>query len=236
MEVSSAQQLERAKQHFELKDYHGAIHLLEEIIEEGRAFADAHHLLGLSYQLIGQPDRALDCFSRALELNPQYVEAHVHRGVVLAELGREAEASESFSAARENGGGDRGGVPLHHASKLANLHAELGDAYAQAGALNRAIEQYQAALQLGPMFHDLRYKLGRYLLDAGRSLEAREELEQVVGARPGSPAARSAYALASYLSGDSATAREALQAVLKDHPDDTRAKSYLHMVERAARS
>ena len=71
MEVSSAQQLDRAKQHFELKDYHGAIHLLEELIEEGRAFADAHHLLGLSYHLVDQPERALQSFDTALQLNKQ---------------------------------------------------------------------------------------------------------------------------------------------------------------------
>ena len=235
MEVSSAQQLDRAKQHFELKDYHGAIHLVEELIEEGRAFADAHHLLGLSYHLVGQAERALGCFEHALTLNDKYVEAHVHRGVVLAELGRDEEASESFQNARECGGGERGGVPMHQAAKLANLHATLGDAYGLAGSVNLAIEQYRSALLLGPNFHDLRYKLGRYLLDAGRSLEAREELEQVVEARPGSSAAKSAYALACYLSGDSTTARSVLEQVLAEQPDDVRARSYFHMVSRGAR-
>jgi tetratricopeptide (TPR) repeat protein len=232
MEVSSSQQLDRAKQHFELKDYHGAIHLLEELIEEGRAFADAHHLLGLSYHLVGQPERALACFETAIRLNDRYVEAHVHRGVVLAELGRDEEAGEAFEQARDSGGGERGGVPTHHAAKLANLHAALGDAYALAGAVSKAIEQYRAALQLGPEFHDLRYKLGRYLLDAGRSLEAREELEHVVEARPGSSAAKSAYALACYLSGDATTASAVLEGVLAEQPDDVRARSYYHMVSR----
>lgn len=235
MEVSSAQQLDRAKQHFELKDYHGAVHLLEELIREGRAFADAHHLLGLSYHLVGQPERALECFDRALALNDRYVEAHVHRGVVLAELGRDEEASIAFQDARESGGGERGGVPSHHAAKLANLHAQLGDAYALAGNASEAIEQYRTALQLGPTFHDLRYRLGRYLLDAGRSLEAREELEHVVDARPGSSAAKSAYALACYLSGDATTARTMLDRVLADHPDDVRARSYAHMVSRGVK-
>lgn len=233
MELSATQQVERAKQHFELRDYHGAIHLLEEIIETGRAYADAHHLLGLAYQMIGQPDRALAAFDRALVLNPRYVEALMNRGVVLAELGREDEAAAAFAAARENGGAERGGVPAHHAAKLANLHAALGDAYAAAGALDRAIEQYRAALYLGPTFHDLRYKLGRYLLDAGRSLEAREELEAVVQARPDSPQARTALALACFLSGDAATARQTLEHVLSAHPDNVRARVYLHMVQRA---
>jgi tetratricopeptide (TPR) repeat protein len=233
MELTPAQQLERAKQHFELHDYHGAIHLIEELVEQGKAFADAHNLLGLSYQMINQGERALAAFDRALQLNPRYVEALINRGVVLAELGRDDEASAAFTAARGCGGGDRGGVPAHFAAKLANLHAALGDAYAQAGALDRAVEQYRAALQLGPTFHDLRYKLGRYLLDTGRSLEAREELDAVVQARPASVQARTAFALACFLSGDGQTARRALEQVLSTHPDHVRARVYLQMVERA---
>jgi tetratricopeptide (TPR) repeat protein len=234
MEVSASQQLERAKQHFELTDYHGAIVLLQELVDEGRAFADAYHLLGLCEHMVGQPERALAAFDHALRLNPRYIEALLHRGVVLAELGREDEAADAFRAARESGSGERAGVPVHHADKLANLHADLADAYAQAGALSRAIEQLRAALELGPAFHDLRYRMGRYLLDSGRSLEAREELERVVDARPGSTEARCAYALACYLSGDAPTAREQLDAVLATDPTHIRATAYRELVERAS--
>jgi len=234
MEVSASQQLERAKQHFELTDYHGAVVLLQDLVDEGRAFADAYHLLGLCFQMLGQADRALAAFDHALTLNPRYIEALLHRGVVLADQGRDEEAAAAFRTARESGSGERAGVPIHHADKLANLHAGLAEAYAQAGALTRAIEQLRAALELGPAFHDLRYRLGRYLLDSGRSLEAREELEQVVGARKGSTEARCAYALACYLSGDSLTAAEQLDIVLGNHPDHVRAKAYRELLDRAA--
>ena len=233
MEVSASQQLERAKQHFELTDYHGAIVLLQELVDEGKAFADAHHLLGLCLHMVGQAERALASFDQALKLNPRYVEALLHRGVVLAEQGRDDEASAAFQAARESGTGERAGVPVHHADKLANLHADLAEAYAQAGSLTRAVEQLRAALELGPAFHDLRYRLGKYLLDCGRSLEAREELELVVAARPGSTEARCAYALASYLSGDVLTAREHLDHVLRERPGHVRARAYRDLVERA---
>src|SRR5256884_1461303 len=54
----------------------------------------------------------------------------------------------------------------------------------EAGALPQAIEQYQTALALGPTFHDLRYKLGRMLLQGGQALEAREQFEIIVRNRP----------------------------------------------------
>lgn len=234
MDVTPAHLLDRAKERFELQDYFGAIHFLEELIAGGRAFADAHHLLGVCYQLVGQTERALTCLDDAIRLNPQYVEARIHRGVILGELGRSGEAEGDFEAAREAGGTRRGGIPAHHAAKLANQHAGLGEAYAEAGALDRAIDQYRAALELGPTFHDLRYRLGRLLLDAGRALEARDVLEEVAEARPGSSEVRCAVGLAAYLSGDAASARDIWEAVARAHPGDPRAGAYLAMLSRAA--
>src|SRR5205809_14641 len=88
MDVSPEHLVEQARERFQLQDYYGAIHLLEEVLGTGRAFADAHHLLGLSYSLVGQSEQALTQLDRALTLNPQYVEALVHRAIVLNELGR----------------------------------------------------------------------------------------------------------------------------------------------------
>ncbi len=235
--VSSArasQAIALARERFDLQDYYACIHLLEELIDEGRAFADAHHLVGLSYQLIGQPERALEAFETALELNPRYIEAHIHRGIVLGELGRSMEAAEAFATAREIASDSRGELPRHHSGKLANLHADLGEAYAEAGALTEAINQYQAGLRLRPEFHDLRYRLGRLLLEAGRSLEAREEFERVVRARPAAPDPQAALGLACYVSGDAASAREAWERLLRERPEDVRAKAYLAMLERGS--
>src|SRR5436309_604376 len=104
MDVSPEHLVDQARERFQLQDYYGAIHLLEEVLATGRAFADAHHLLGLSYSLVGQPDNALAQFDRALQLNPRYVEALIHRAIVLNELGREDEADAMFRRAGRLGG------------------------------------------------------------------------------------------------------------------------------------
>jgi tetratricopeptide (TPR) repeat protein len=234
MDVSPAQQLQLAKSRFALHDYHGAIHLLEELVGQGRAFADVHHLIGLSYELVEQPERALEAFDRALSVNPNYVEAHIHRGIVLASLGREEEAEQAFDSARKTGGVKRGGVSAHHAAKLANKHADLGEAYAEARDLERAITQFERAMELGPTYHDLRLRLGRLLLDAGRTLEAREELEIVAKARPDMIEGRAAFGLACYLCGDASTARATWQELAQQYPEDRRVKAYLSMLDRSA--
>jgi tetratricopeptide (TPR) repeat protein len=224
--------LARARERFVLQDYHGAVHLLEEIAASGHAFADAHHLLGVSLSLLGMTERALAEFDRALALNPRYLEALIHRGLVLNELGRSAEAEESFRRAALADTGSIGGFPAPVAAQLANRHADLAQAYAEVGSLPDAIEQYRRALELGPTFHDLRYRLARVLLEAGRALEAREELEQVVAARPGFVDAGAALGLARYLSGDGDGAREVWKATLARRPDHARVGAYLEMVGR----
>lgn len=234
MDTRPAQLLAQANERFAMDDYYGAIHFLEELTASGRAFADAHHLLGLCYYMVGQRERALEAVDRALKLNPHYLEALMHRAVVLGSLGRADEAVDAFAAARSAGAAGRAGVPAHYANKLANQHAELGEAYMEAGALGQAVEQYQEALRLGPAFQDLRYRLARLLLEAGRFLEAREELEKLVAARPESPDARATLGLACYLGGDAKGARDIWTKLARERPGDPRVRAYLAMAERAS--
>jgi tetratricopeptide (TPR) repeat protein len=225
--------LARARERFVVQDYYGVVHLLESVVDSGRAFADVHHLLGVSLSLLGQNERALQELERALALNPGYVEALIHRGLVLNDLGRTGEAEEAFSRASASLSHPTGGIPAPAAAQLANRHADLADTYAGAGAVDRAIEQYQQALELGPQFHDLRFRMARLLLEAGRALEAREALEEVLRARPSFVDAEAALGMAHYLSGDAGGAREIWQDCLSRRPENARVEAYLGMLNRA---
>ena len=224
--------LTRARERFAVQDYYGTVHLLDDIVQSGRAFADVHQLLGVALSMLGQRERALQEFARALELNPRYLEALIHQGLVLSELGREAEAEESFRRASASIAPPSEGLPAPVAARLANAHAELAEAYAEAGALNRAIEQYQRALELGPAFHDLRYRMARRMLEAGHALDAREALEGVLRERPGFVDAQVALGLAHYLSGDALAAREIWRECLSRRPENARVDAYLAMLGR----
>jgi tetratricopeptide (TPR) repeat protein len=224
--------LARARERFVVQDYYGAVHLLESIVDSGRAFADVHHLLGVSLSLLGQTQRALRELDRALELNPRYVEALIHRGLVLNELGRTDEAEAAFNQAAANIDQPTAGLASPVAAQLANRHADLAETYAGAGAIDRAIQEYERALELGPEFHDLRYRMARLHLEAGRALEAREALEKVLQARPSFVDAQAALGLAHYLSGDADGAREVWQACLAKRPENSRVEAYLAMLSR----
>src|SRR3989442_163529 len=210
MDVSPEHMVEQARERFQLQDYYGAIHFLEEVIASGRAFADAHHLPGLSLSLVGQPEPALAQLDRALHLNPHYVEALIHRAIVLNELGRETEADQAFRRAGQFAAERRQGFPGHVAAKLANQHAALGEAYLEAGGLAQAIAQYETALALGPSFHDLRYKLGRILLQAGRAPHPPGQVETNVRQPPAHPDAAAMPGLAGHFVCDRAADHEEL--------------------------
>src|SRR5204863_3108783 len=92
MDVSPEHLVEQANERFQLQDYYGAIHLLEEVVAAGRAFADAHHMLGLRNSPVGRKDQVLANSAGALALNPHSAEPLVPRAIGLNELGRETEA------------------------------------------------------------------------------------------------------------------------------------------------
>ena len=91
----------------------------------------------------------------------------------------------------------------------------------------------QQALELGPHFHDLRYRMARLLIEASRPLEAREALEEVLRERPNFIDAQAALGLARYLSGDTAGAREVWQSCQESRPENARVDAYLAMLDRA---
>ena len=99
-------------------------------------------------------------------------------------------------------------------------------------AIEQAIEQFYRAVELGPGFADIRYRLARTLLESGDALAAREELERVVQDRPNFLDALASLGLARYLSGDVAGAEQVWRECLLERPKNARVEAYLAMLER----
>lgn len=221
-----------ARERFAARDYRGAALLLASAIEAGQGYADTYHLLGLCHALIEQREEALRSFDDAIRLNPRYVEAHLNRAIVLSDLGREREAEEALAHAQELGRPDSTGFPTMVANRLANMHAELGRAYREAGALRAATAQFQSALAIRPAFADLRLELARTLLDAGQPDDAAHELDVILQARPDWLDAMLARGLAAYLAGDLDQAKAVWERASERHPEEPRLETYRSMLAR----
>ncbi len=190
------------------------------------------NLLGLSLSLAGDLEAALSEFTRAVELNPAYVEANLNRAIVLNDLGRFAEAQEAFRQAWESE--DHHGLrfPKSAAARLANLHGELGDLYLELGGRTEALAQYRAATRLRPDFLDLRNKLARALIEANDLAAARTELEEVLAQNPEYSDARVNLGLVYYRQADEEAAAREWRFCLQKRPDHPKARAFLKMLRR----
>lgn len=224
--------VDRARERFAVRDYHGAVLLLEEAVTHGCGYADAFNLLGLSLALVDRPLEALSAFDRAVAQNPRYVEAHLNRAVLLNGLGRTDEAEASFALAEEFGRVDATGYPAVVGNRLANAHAALADEYRGAAAWDEAVAQYRRALDLRPAYADIRLSLARTLLDAQRYSPAAEELDRVLAGQPDLLEALLLRGLAAYFAGDLPGARTRWDRAAAMHPSDTRVEIYRSMLTR----
>jgi tetratricopeptide (TPR) repeat protein len=221
-----------ARERFAARDYRGAAVLLASAIDAGHGYADAHHMLGLCYAMTELREEALRAFDEALRLNPRYVEAHLNRSIVLSDLGRAADAEAALTRAQDLGRPDATGYPTMVANRLANMHAELGRAYREAGALAEAIAQFRAALAIRSGFADVRLDLARALLEAGDLAEAARELDDVLLKRPDWLEAMLLRGLAAYLAGDLERAAKVWGSASERHPEDSRLETYRSMLAR----
>jgi tetratricopeptide (TPR) repeat protein len=227
--------LTAARERFATRDYRGAALLLDSAIRSGQGYADAHHLLGMCYALTEQPEQALHCFDAAVRLNPRYVEAHLNRAIILGDLGRGAEAKQGMEQALSLGAPDASGFPSMVGDRLANMHADLGRAYREAGAFSRAVEHLQTALDLRPSFADLRLDLARARLEAGDPASAGAELDAVLEKHPDWLDAMLLRGLAAYLSGNLEQAKAVWDRASERNPDEPRLESYRSMLARRLR-
>ena len=192
---------------------------------------ELHHA-ALCLSMLGEPERALEHFDRALAANPGYVEAHINRALTLNELGRFEEAREAFELAGQHEQHSGGEFPAAATARLANAHAAVGDLYVHTGAHLLAAEQYRRALELRPGFHDIRNKLAVCLMEVGDLQGATAELQQVLDANPRFLDARMNLGLAYYRSGLLGDALREWELSAQQAPEHPQVRAYLALVER----
>ncbi|MBV8975383.1 MAG: tetratricopeptide repeat protein, partial [Sinobacteraceae bacterium] len=113
--------------------------------------------LGVALEAVGREREALECFERAIALDPNLGSAHHNRAMLLARAGAHERALQSFDRALA--------LQPHHAA----LHANRASTLKELGRLSEAEEGYSLALAIEPedavVLHGralVRYLLGRY--------------------------------------------------------------------------
>ena len=223
--------LSRGREHYQKREFDKADYILREVIEHADGFADVFDMLGVIAHSRGDLHAAARYFERAVSLNSSYTEALLNLAVTYNDLGRYEAARQIHSKVRKLGSAGPVQMDPFARGKIANMHADLGQAYSEVGIVHEAIEQYLKAVQLCPTFADLRTRLGSLYRDAGDLALAREQYEAAKLANPKYVHARVLLGVTLFSLGDTAGALNEWREALVLDPDNKSAQMYVRVAE-----
>jgi tetratricopeptide (TPR) repeat protein len=224
------------REHYANREFEKAEQLLRDLLQEEDRYADVHDMLGVIAHSRGNFLIAERHFERALQLNPNYTEAALNLAVTYNDRGKYEKAREVYSRIRVGPTGTTGGLDPFARGKLANMHADLAEAYHDAGLIREAIREYEKATELCPQFADLQTKLGTLLRELNDLPGARARYEAALQAKSSYVPARLQLGVTLLSLGDQAGAEEAWRQVISVDPENSQAKMYLRMLEKTRAS
>ena len=128
--------------------------------------------LGLAFNALNQHQKALDSFDLAIQLQPDFFEAHGNRGAMLAALGQHGDAIESYRKA------------LAIRPDFADAHCNLGSALTQLQRYDEALASLDRALALRADYPDALYNRGNALKPLQRYEEALASYDRAIALQP----------------------------------------------------
>jgi tetratricopeptide (TPR) repeat protein len=224
------------REHYAKRELDKAEQLLRMVLEEEDRYADVHDMLGVIAHSRGNFLVAERHFERALELNPSYTEAALNLAVTYNDRGKYEKAREVYSRIKVGQPGTAGGLDPFARGKIANMHADLAQAYHDAGLAREAIAEYEKATVLCPQFADLQTKLGAILRETNDLTGARTRYEAALHSKPTYVPALLQLGVTLLSLGDPSGAEDNWKQVIAIEPENSQAKMYLRMLERTRNS
>jgi len=221
--------LDQGHDAFRAGEYDRAERFLREVAKP-KSFADVHNMLGFIYHRKGRYQQAAGCFEEALRINPSYLEAALNLVVTYNELGRYAEAQKVYERATERSHSAPRRLNEFARGKIANMHADVAEAYRASGMYADAAAEMEKALKLCPAFVDLRSRLGVIESERGRLRQAVEVFRRVKKEKPGYIPGRLHLGFVLYRMGKRKAAVTEWKNVLGIDPKNESAKLYLQMI------
>lgn len=218
------------REHFDRREYERAEHVLRQVLDKTDRYADVYNMLAVILHERGDFVAAEQHFERAVELNPNYTEALLNLAVTYNDLGKYEAARQVYARIRRDDG-QAGVADPFIRGKIANMHADLSQAYVDAGCKQDAIEQLKRAVELCPGFADLQTRLGSLYRDSDSFALARQHYEAARAANPNYAPARVLLGVTLLSLGEIDQATAEWREVLTIDPENRSAKMYLRMVE-----
>jgi tetratricopeptide (TPR) repeat protein len=219
------------REHYQKREFEKAEYLLKQVVQQTDRFADVFDMLGVIAHSQGDFAEAERSFEKAVSLNPNYTEAQLNLMVTYNDLGKYDSAREIYARIRGRAAGGDGPADPFAMGKIANMHAEISQAYQDAGMIAEAVIELERAVALCPTFADLRTRLATLYRDTGHKERAREQLEIVKQHNPSYIQARVLLGVALLSAGEYDAAIGEFQAVIDRDPEHKSAQMYLKIAE-----
>jgi tetratricopeptide (TPR) repeat protein len=153
---------------YDAGQYASAARRYERVIARDASFVRAYDNLGLAYEALNEPEKALDSYRKAVDLNRAQTSRSpwppLNLGTLLRQRG---DLKEAESLLREAVAAD---------GSLAQAHYQLGVLLEQAQRYEEAVTELTGAASADPEFADPHYALARIYRRLGRTADAKESL------------------------------------------------------------
>lgn len=222
------------REHYHRGDHQKAKEFLEQVLEKSERHADVHHMLGVIAHGANDLTTAESHFEKAVALNPNYTEAQLNLMVTYNDLGKYEAARKLYAKVRARTVTSQ--VDPFIKGRLANMHAELSQAYVDVSMIGEGIRELEKAVSLCPHFADLQTRLGVLYRDAGDQLRASSCFQAAKQANPRFVPGRLALGTLMLGAGEAEAARREFETVLEFEPDNRLAQTYLRLLQNAPRT
>jgi tetratricopeptide (TPR) repeat protein len=229
MDEHTKQWLLLGREYYQKREFEKAEPMLRQVLDSAERLADVHDMLGVICHSRGNFAQAEYHFERALQINPSYTEAALNLAVTYNDRGKYEAARHVYSRIRGAAAHSAHDLDPFARGKIANMHAEVAQAYADAGLVREAIAEYEKAVWLCPQFADLRTKLGTLLRGVSELSRAREQYEAAIRERPSYVPARVLLGVTLLSLGEVEAAAEEWRKALEVEPDNVPARMYLRI-------
>ncbi len=127
---------------------------------------------GYAAGISGNANDAVDAYSKAIEVNPQYVEAYNNRGNIYASLGNHNQAIKDFNKTIELD------------PQYAYAYSNRGAAYKILGDFKQAIDDHNKAIELNPQNATSYYNRGLTYVSLGNYDQAINDFDKAIELNP----------------------------------------------------
>jgi len=160
---------------FQVGYWHDSFTLLTNTLKVTEENHIAHLNLGNVLLKQGKTEETIDHYKKAVEINPEFVDARFNLGVALLLDNRPAEAIEQYDKLLKMG------------KESWKLHFYMANALAKRGQIDEALEHYRIALEKNPNDFEIHNNMALALVEKGNFDEAVEQFKIALAIKPDSP-------------------------------------------------